>query len=703
MLIEQPQDVRQPLNQVPQEFALPTEGAEKEVGKDDVALALVVQDTQRAEKFVMQRLWMTEWRIAKALYECAVKQEYWRDTMVPRASNSFPLAAQHVRAILDQTMTGLFPEEPPFATDPNEGTPRQAARGWESVISYQLIKLGFKQQLRLVAKDAEIFGTGIGKYGWEKFPAKKKIYRRAQAPTTIPSSVPGSPDITVHTEESDDLEEVEFDTVVSRPFFTRCEINHVLVSPGLRQPDIRKATYVVYRDYLTIRDLNRLRDFEGYTIPSEKELKELAMPPTEQAPSSVAESESTAFPAQGHRALPRYLDESEDPLDHKLEVLERWSRDTVIVALQRKKVIRNENNDLGEIPFLSCYWDDLPGTFYAFGIPRRIGSTQTHIQGLRNLRLDDINLNLQNVWLEKQGTNLTGQPLRMYPGARHKVSDPEGVKPLIKQPVLQEAWREEAVLVADAEKTSGANELLVQGSLPERGRTSLGRTSGGAQLLGGASSSRIQSFVNVIVDQVFVPFLYALLHMNRRLLDPNEIRTIIGKTLWKDMEAQHTGDLLIDMCNCADLQFRMSAGTNLSARRAMSSALPLEMQMYMSPAVQQGLSAVNMKVNWLELSRRMEQSTGWKSEEDVIIPMTQQDVQRQIMMNPEVIKTKATQQRIAQLHQQNKEMSQQEHQQKMAEIDAKGLAGAGQDIITRSIERSAEQAEIPDIAGTFGG
>jgi hypothetical protein len=703
MLLEQPNLISQPLNQVVQDFKLPTETGKdnKEISKDDLALALVVQDCQRAEKFVMQRLWLTEWRIAKSLYEAAVKQEYWRDTVVPRASNAYPLVSQHVRSILDQTMSALFPENPPFSADPTEGTPRQVARGWESVVAKQLQQVRFKQQLRLIAKDGLIFGTGIGKYGWEKFPVKKRIYRRSQQPSTIPGAAASLPDQTVHTQESDELEEVEFETVVSRPFFTRCEINHVLVSPGLRSPDIRRAGYVAYRDYLTIRDLNKLRDFEGYNIPPEEELKLLAMPPSEQAPSSAVESEATTYPAQGHRALPRYLDESEDPLEHKLEVLERWSNDTVIVVVQRKKVIRNENNELGELPFLSCFWDDIPGTFYAFGIPRRIGSIQTHIQGLRNLRMDDVNLNLQNVWLEKQGANLTGQPIRMYPGARHKVTDPAGIVPLIKQPVLNEAYREEAVLVADAEKTTGAQEQTVQGAMPERGRSSMGRTATGAGIIGGASSARIQSYVDVIIDQIFLPVLYAFLHMDRRFLDPQFIRQLVGKTLWQAMEDDHEGDLLVDMCNGSDLKFTMSAGTSIAARQKMAASLPLQMQMFSQPAFQQGIQDDGFKVNWLEIGRRDEQASGWKSQEDIFVPITQEDIQRRAAANPEVVKAKTTSARIAQLHQQNKELSSQEHGQRLEEIDAKGLANVGENTLIRELERQGEKAESGQIEGTF--
>ncbi len=700
MLLEQPVAVGQPLNQQVEKFDIKT----SEVKSKDTALDLVIQDTQRAEKFIMARLWMSEWRVAKAIYEAPIKQEYWRDTLVPRASNSYPLCAQHVRAILDSTMPALFPEWPPFEIEPTEGTPRQVARAWEAALAFQIRQAGFKQTMRLIAKDALVFGTGIGKWGWETFERKRTVYQRKARPQVISTAVPEVPDTVVHTKESDELEAMDIDETVSRPFFTRCEINHTLVSPGLREPDIRKATYVIYRDYLTIRDLNRLRGFEGWEIPPEDELKRLAEPPAEQAPSAPQENEATAYPAQGHRPLPRYTDESADPLEHKLEVLEHWTPDRVIAVLQRKRVIRNEENKFHELPFVSCYWDDIPGTFYGFGIPRRIGSIQTHIQGLRNLRLDDVNLNLQNVWLEERGTNIAGQPIKLYPGARNKVDKIDGVKPLIKQPVLSEAYREEQVLVADAEKTTGANELLVQGSMPAAGRSSMGRTATGAGLMGGASSSRIQSFVDVVSEQVFIPTLYAFLHMDRELLEPDLLRKIVGKTLWEDLEKSHGGDLLVEMCNgAADIELSMQAGTSMGARRAMAAALPLEMQMYMAPAVQSGLADAGLKVNWVELSRRMEQASGWKSQDDVIVPISDEEKQARIMSDPEIVKGKVTAERIAQLHQQNKDLASQEHGQRLAEIDAKGLAGAGKDVITRALERAAVKANMDQIAGTFGG
>lgn len=667
------------------------------VKTDDAALNLVIQDLERAEKFIMARLWMSEWRVAKSLYEAPVRQTYWRDTLVPRSSNSFPLVAQHVRAILDQAVPAVFPGSTPFAVEPSSA-PRQVARAWEKILSYQFRQANVKAQIRLIMKDAEIFGTGLGKFGWESFPRERTIYKRAQSPVEVPAAVPGGPTHTLNTKESDELEEQTITEYVSKPYFKRVQINHLLVAPGLREPDVREADYVVYRDYPTIRDLNRKRDFEGYDIPSEAELRAMAEPPAENAPSSVMENEGTAYPTQGHRPLPRYLDESEDPLEHKLEILEYWTKDVCIVVLQRKLVIRNIGNPYGVIPFVSCYWDDIPGTFYAFGIPRRIGGMQTHIQGLRNTRLDDIQMNLMKMWKVKKGSNIAAQPIRMYPGACFKVDDMENFTPLEMQPIMQEAYKEEEVLVADAERTTGANPMTIQGSAAPGVRSTGMRTATGASAVTQASSARVQSFVDIVCEQVMLPVAYSFLKMDRMWLEPSTMRKIVGENYWREMEKEHYGDLLVDTCNHEDIEFKLLAGSNLASKEKMGQSLPLYAELLQAQPTQAGLQAGGLKFNWIEFARRVEEVTGWDSPDDMFIPLTDEDKQRAMQSNPKVLDMKATQQRLAQMHQQNMQEAEQSNQHKLQQIDAQGVADAGSQILTRSLERGLEREQTPDIS-----
>ena len=430
----------------------------------------------------------------------------------------------------------------------------------------------------------------------------------------------------------------------------------------------------------------------------------LAAPPTETAESSALETEGIAFPTQGHRALPRYIDASQDPTLHKLEMLEYWTADRVIVVLQRKVAIRNEINPFGIIPFVSCYWDDIPGTFYGFGIPRRIGGIQTHVQGLRNCRLDDIHMNLQNMWKCKKGSNISAQPIKAYPGAVFKIDDMDNLVPIEKQPVLPEAYKEEEVLISDAEKTSGANSLLTQGASASPGTGTGMRSGTGAAAVSAASSSRVQGFVNVVADQVLLPVLYSFLKMDRLWLDPSKMRQLVGKNRWAAMEQDHQGDLLVDMYNEADMEFKMLAGSNLQAKDKMGAQLALLGEMVQTPAFQQGIAQDQKKVNWLELGRRFEESSGWDSEEDLFIDMNQQDIQRQqappSKVQADLMSTKA---RLAQMHGNKSAEMAQDHQQKMQQIDQQGMANTGEVILTKSVERAAEKAETPELAGSFGG
>ena len=273
----------------------------------------------------------------------------------------------------------------------------------------------------------------------------------------------------------------------------------------------------------------------------------------------------------------------------------------------------------------------------------------------------------------------------------------ESLMPLEKQPVLQEAYKEEEVLTADAEKTTGANELLTQGAQSSGNRTSGMRNATGAAAVSAASSSRVQSFVDIVCEQVLVPTLYSFLKMNRLWLDPAKMRSIVGKTFWQALEGDHGGTLLIDMYNNSDIEFSLLAGSNIAAKQRMMQAAPLEMQMYMAPAVQSGLAAAGLKVNWVEMSRRIEESTGWKSQDDVIIPQTDDDKQKAMASNPKVIDAQSTRARLQQMHGNKMAESAQDHQQKLQQIDAQGMANAGEVALEKSTERAMEREETPEL------
>jgi hypothetical protein len=172
--------------------------------------------------------------------------------------------------------------------------------------------------------------------------------------------------------------------------------------------------------------------------------------------------------------------------------------------------------------------------------------------------------------------------------------------------------------------------------------------------------------------------------------------------LWQALEIDHQGDYLVDMCNVFDLQVSVLASSNLNARAKMAASLPVELEMFMQPAFQQGLNDAGYKVNWLEVARRQEQTTGWEGAEDIFIPLTDQDKQAKAASNPEVLKAQSTQQRLKQMAEDKSNLSAQDHQQKMEQEQNKGLVNAGTDVLVKSIERAQVKDEQPQISGSLG-
>ena len=317
---------------------------------DPAALALCVQDTERAEQETNRRAWVTGWVSARDLYNSLFTPSYWPGTQIEAASVNFFTVATAVNGINPQLISGLFYENPPFMVAERAGTSAQLARAVSALMAYQLEDINFREELRLGTMNCLLFGTSIFQYGWTKYTQERKIVKRKNPVAVIPSTIPGAPDTRI---SDDELEEEVIEEVVDRPTFEHIiNLREVLVDPGLAVPDIRKAKYVIRRRYMTWDDLDKLRETDGYDIPSREKLLELFFPPKE-VPEANVQEDGGRNPLWDARAEPRWENTTVDPFQQPLEVLERWDNKTYIVVLQKKAVIYNGRNVYGKIPFLS--------------------------------------------------------------------------------------------------------------------------------------------------------------------------------------------------------------------------------------------------------------------------------------------------------------------------------------------------------------
>lgn len=640
--------------------------------EDITALKIVTQDVSKAEAWLLQKGFLIEWNQADRLYLFQVPIAYWEGTLIPRAHLGMPLVYEHVESILPQVVTGLFGDDPPFMSRPRPATSMQAARANDALLTWELKQANFREELRLGIKSALIYGTGIFKWGWKYSSKTKTKYRRKQAQGIEPLAFGA-----VRTPASDETEPYQVAEEENHPTFEAVNIRHILVDPGTRTQDIRTAKFVIHRLYLTVDQLDSLRDQEGYNLPPKEQLIRLFFPPAETVVDSKVEGQYGIDVSlqREFQARPRNEQTTIDVTKQPLEVLEYWNKERVYVVLQRRVVIRNEANEYGEIPFCSIAYTDVPDSFYGIGVAKLIGNEQRMQQGVINTFLDELALSLNGMFIRRRGTNTPTQQLRMRPGGVIDTDDAEGVQVLARQPLpIAETANVLASSDARAQRRTAANELVVQGALPAA-RSSITRTATGVQALTGGSGARLQYFIENLASLVFIPTLDVFHKMNATKLKPSQIEKILSNELGKAYE----GDVL-DLIN-GEYDFDIVAAAKLQSRRTMTQMIPMLYQFILTEPVMSALQQQGKKVNVVEMVNMLYDVSGWPNRQDVIVDMSQEDEQRALMNNP----------MVQQLITSNAQNQQKLDSQKQI-IEEQNVARAGRDVIRELVRNATTRA-----------
>lgn len=646
---------------------------------DDSALRIVVQDAIKAESYESSKQWVAGWTAANALYQSPFTARYWEGTQTEKASYPFYTLASAVNSLVPQIINGLFFENPPFIINPRPRTKAEAARAVGDVLGFQFEDTNVREELRLGTINALLFGTAIWKWGWENYTDEQTRLVRKEAVVNQPNPVPGAPDITAH-DEDDEFEEEVKDITISRPFFEHIvNLRQVLVDPTLNVPDIRKAKFVIERMYMTWEDLNKLRDQPGFTLPSEKELVELFLPPKETVEAAVGES-GVKNPQWDMRAEARYEEATIDPFQEPLEVLWRWSKDRLIVVLQKKLVICNGENPFGaNIPFFSVGWWDVPESFFSIGLAKTIGSEQRLQQGIVNLWLDNATLALNGIYVRVKGKSIPTQSIRMSPGKIVEVDSKGDFEVLPRPDPVPEAGTHLSLSQSRVDQLAGAGALNTSGMAA--GHSNLARSAAGANLLG-SSSTTVPDFVDKLSNQVIVPLLNAFHEMNFKLLPPSMLRRILNDELEAEYIQANTN--LADIYN-ARVQFSLLAGAKMQARRAMQAQMPVMIQLLGNQQTTDQLAIAGYRVDILQLMRDFYEASDWQDVDDVIVKMTPEEMQRAQANSPA-----AKMQAQAQMQQQG---LQQKHDNQLDLIDVENQARAGREVLRAALEKS----ELPQV------
>lgn len=600
---------------------------------DEDGLRLVIQDQDLANAFLTKNYYPQRWLEIDTLYQSPRFYSTQEGTQAAEANYTSHTIAKHINAIVPQCTSGLFYMKPPFHIRPHPGTTEEVVRAKMALFSAQLDDMEFPTQVEDGIFYTALFGTAIYKWEWRTKTKKVSKYVRKAEPLKIDNSI-GAP-LTVHTEESDTFERIVEERDDSRPHFEHIDLRYVLVDPGCRVADIRKAKWVAHVTYMTFNQLNDLRGVEGWNIPDEETLKSYFDRP-EEAPRlpGVGETNMVNYALVPH-AQPRYQEDSADPTQRGLKVVERWDKDRVITVLQDKLVIRNEANPYGKIPFYSSHWWKIPNSFYGMGIGSLLIAAQRAEQGMQNAALNLLSMMVNPTYLRAKGANV---PTQMIKQRRGGIIDVDGEVDkafrLLEQPrVPQELFAILQYNQGESEQVSAADSLLVQGST-QGPRSSMGRTAGGAATLAAGSATRLQAPMTRFINNVFEPWIWQMDELNNDLLPLSTLRAVLGEELEDGFSVDH-GKFVN-----ATLNFEVLAGAHLAAKRAMAQVLPMFESIVENPSFLAQLNATGWTFDVKEWIDCLLEVSEWRNTRNFVRKLNPDEKQHMQANNPNAGKLK---------------------------------------------------------------
>jgi hypothetical protein len=651
---------------------------------DQAALQIVLTATSEGDAWANQQSWPAGWAFSYECYQSPTTVSAFAgggngDANVPNYTVS-----NLVDATVPKIMNGLFYETPPFVLRPRPGTTPDMVDAKTALFAYQLEDMSFENEMELAIAQDALIGTCIMKWGWTDTTETTKKYKRRAEPQKIHNKISGQTH-TIHSEESDAFDIVYEEKRITRPWIKYCDRRHVIVNRGCRVGDIRKAKDVVYRDYATYEDLDNLRDYEGYTIPSEDELRDFFM---RERFTPKGDNISVTLPESMRgwiqTSLPRNAKDSADPLQNGLELLEYWSKNFVIVVLRHGDdniLIRNEANPYKKIPFLSATWRPIPDCFDGQGIGLLAGPAQLVQAGITNSSLSLLDYQLNPVMLRTAGFNTPSQDIILSQGG---IIDVEGdvtkafkILDRAEQPASAMQWLQQQA--AEAKENAGANQQYTMGAGAPGIQTTGTRSGTGAAQVGAAIAGRLDGPIGRIVRQIFIPWLQTMDELNNDRLPSSVLRDVLSQEMGQQIDIDH------EKFRSAELQYEVLAGAKLGPKKEMAQFFPFLIQLINNPTFVTMLNVAGYKFNVVNAFKNFASFAGWKYAQSFVEQMQPQEQQKADAQLPAAIE--------AQRAKAASNLQTQKFQQAVQEEQEKQLSKAGGEGMRSVIEHSLAQGE----------
>jgi hypothetical protein len=643
-----------------------TEGNERPpLFTDDATANLVWNDFQRAKAYVESEntAWLLEWQETDILYQSPIpyrfeKLQSGRPARVPRF-----LVAKMSRTLSRGVKRSLFAEQYPYLLRPGARGTQQNADAWTYLIGVLLKRMKFAYHGGLQINGQTLFGTGLGKFGWDEKTYVKKTRRRKKAPLEIelPKGTQKVP-----TEESDEFEPHETKVTESYPFYEYRKLGTTLFDPKWCTPDLpdESAGYCIDIDYVNFYDLQDMRQLSCYRkkTSKDKEGKEVILSPgipdeatlktfffeRQQGNAPMGTQTEDNLSSMGSmvvHAAARNRMTSVDPMTQPLLLLERWDDRTVKTILcyeGEKLTIRNEEHDNGSMCHTSCTWWPIENSGYGMGIGRIVGPDQRVNQGVLNeaLKMVAYPMNAPLVYI-RGSENAPTQNVIWRMGGFWGVDggqsgDVNKAVGFLRMPEIpKEAFEFINMSQRGAEELSGADAQMSQGVL--NGRQGATRSSFGAQRVASMSDQNIADPVDSFANGVIVQVVEFLIRMVKTKMPIKEIRQILS--------AKYSAEIMktIDLDQFLDSEFEVAvlAGQKLAAKQGIQQVIPFYLQLLEQPQILEYYHQIGKTVDFAAMEDIFAAVSELTQQPDIIRPMTPRERALYRTNNPNMQKVQA--------------------------------------------------------------
>lgn len=435
------------------------------------------------------------------LYQCWVRDGR---SMIHRANLRLPYAFSIIEDEAPKIVEAMLRERPIAQFEAHSQPLVQFEAPLGDYLDNQLEQMKFPAKISYTAKALLLDGTCFAKVPF--------VY---QERTVIPKDAAKDPYFRVEYDGPD------FEPIAFVDFFP---------DPRAREPgDIASMNGCAHRVWKTLAELKRNKKY--------KNIEDLE---TSMRAKGYGQQQAWSAPYYSEEGQAKY-DQSRDntpgvKMDGLIEVWEYWGlfdvkgdgteiREYVITVGNGDVELRCEENyfDHKMKPFVAAVNCERDGEF--FGIPELIAirSLLKEANSLRNARLDQVNLAINQMFLVDRAAGVKHRSLYSRPSGIIWTNDINGVKPLPGPQLPPSATQELQELQMEMKDALGVNQGAPQ--LTQAAKT-FGRSATGVQYINAVTASRVGQKLRNIGEQLCKPMLRIMLKINDQFVsDQQWVRT----------------------------------------------------------------------------------------------------------------------------------------------------------------------------------